>query len=115
MSVLRQPVIFARRPRHESRPNTLDIVSRVDQNSHGRSGALPQGDHCRHVEPRPLELVNNSPAAVDRADGPGKAASNTWHSLRTYPFFLACFFKPQLWMALGPMVVSVFALKGALA
>jgi hypothetical protein len=30
-----------------------------------------------------------------------------------WAFFLACFFKSQLWMALGPMVVSVFALKGA--
>jgi hypothetical protein len=30
-----------------------------------------------------------------------------------WTFILACLFKPQLWMALGPMVVSVFALKGA--
>jgi hypothetical protein len=30
-----------------------------------------------------------------------------------WAFLLACLFKPQLWMALGPMFVSVFALKGA--
>jgi cytochrome bd-type quinol oxidase subunit 1 len=26
---------------------------------------------------------------------------------------LACLFKPQLWMALGPIIGSVLALKGA--
>jgi len=30
-----------------------------------------------------------------------------------WAFILASFFKPQLWIALGPKVVSVFALKGA--
>jgi hypothetical protein len=30
-----------------------------------------------------------------------------------WAFLLACCFKPQLWMALGPMVGSVIALKVA--
>jgi hypothetical protein len=30
-----------------------------------------------------------------------------------WAFILASFLKPQIWMALGPTIVSVFALKGA--
>lgn len=30
-----------------------------------------------------------------------------------WAFLLACCFKPQLWMALGPIIGSVLALKGA--
>jgi cytochrome bd-type quinol oxidase subunit 1 len=30
-----------------------------------------------------------------------------------WAFILACLFRPQLWMALGPILGSVLALKGA--